>query len=233
MKPELPVPCLCLVTDLRLFGSDVRELERRVASAVKGGVNLVQLREKGLPGGRLLDLAERLRVATRGSALLFVNDRVDVALACGADGVQLGEEGIPVSAARRIAGDGLLIGRSVHSVDGARDAVVQVADLLVAGTIFSTGSHPGAEPVGPDILSRISDETSLPLLGIGGITAANVGRVVEAGACGAAVISAILAAGDPERASRDLREAIGVAWSRRQEDQRSVSSAPARDSGRY
>ena len=104
MATRIPIPCLCLVTDRRLCNSDPEELERRVAGAVRGGVNMVQLREKDLTGGRLLELALRLRKATNGSALLFVNERADVALACGADGVQLGEEGLPPEAARKVAG---------------------------------------------------------------------------------------------------------------------------------
>ena len=102
MTPQIPVPCLGLVTDRGLCASDSEELVRRVAQAVRGGVNLVQLREKGLPGGQLLRLAEDLRNVTSGRALLFINERVDVAIACGADGVQLGEEGLPVEAARLI-----------------------------------------------------------------------------------------------------------------------------------
>ena len=211
MKPRLPVPCLALVTDLRLC-RDVDDLVDRVARAVEGGVDLVQLREKELPGGPLLRLAERLRRITAGSAVLFVNDRVDVALTCGADGVQLGEVGIPVAAARRASRDSLLIGRSVHSVEGARTAEQAGADLLVAGAVFATGSHPAAEPAGPQMLSRIAAKTGVPFLGIGGIDTENIGQVIDAGAAGAAVISAILAADDPERASRELKEALGLAW---------------------
>ena len=211
MKPLVPTPCLCLVTDRRLCHHDVRELVERVARAVSGGVNLVHLREKELPSGQLLELAESLRKVTQGSALLFVNERVDVTMACGADGVQLGEESMPVEAARKVAGGSLLISRSVHSLEGARDAEDQGADFLVVGTVFPTGSHPGTEPAGPQLLSRIADRTSIPFVGIGGITTANVYEVIRAGAQGAAVISAILAAEDPERAARELKRAIVAA----------------------
>jgi len=217
MKPPMPIPCLCLVTDRRLCHSDPQELEERVTRAVKGGVNLVQLREKDLSGGQLLELAERLRKVTRGLALLFINERVDVAVACGADGVQLGEEGMPVEAARKVAGESLLISRSVHSQEGALTAEAQGADFLVVGTIFPTGSHPGAEAAGPQLLSSIAGRTSIPFAGIGGINTANVSQVISAGASGAAVISAILAAEDPELAARELRMAIDVAWRARQE----------------
>ena len=211
----IPIPCLCLVTDRRLCNSDLEELERRVVDAVKGGVNLVQLREKDLPGGQLLELAGRLRKATDGSALLFINERVDVALACGADGVQLGEDGLPLGAARKVAGENLIIGRSVHSMESAIAAEDEGAGFLVVGAIFPTDTHPGAEPEGPQLLSRIMGKVGIPFAGIGGISAANVDKVIGAGASGAAVISTILAAEDTEQAARGLKSAIDTAWSHR------------------
>ena len=153
-----------------------------------------------------------MRKTTQGSALLFINERLDVAMACGADGVQLGEEGLPVAAARELAGEGLLIGRSVHSQEGALAAEAGGADLLVAGAVFPTASHQEEEPAGPQLLSRIADRTSIPLLGIGGINESNVAEVIEAGASGAAVVSAILVAADPEQAARELKDAIETAW---------------------
>ena len=228
MKPPLPIPCLCLVTDLRLCQLDLGELESKVAGAVRGGVNVVQLREKDLPGGPLLEVAERLRRLTEGSALLFINERVDVAVACGADGVQLGEQGMPVGAARRVAGENVLIGRSVHSVEGAVEAERAGADLLLLGSTFATDSHAGVKPSGPHLLSRIADRLSIPLLGIGGIGAANVGQVIDGGGSGAAVISAILGSGNPEGAAREMKGAIDAAWERHYTSQ---PESPAR-SGR-
>ncbi len=180
-----------------------RLLEDVVSQAVEGGVNLVQLREKDLPAKHLLVLAKRLRETTRGKALLFINDRVDIALACGADGVQLGEDGMPVEAARRIA-EGLLLGRSVHSVDGALKAQADGADILVVGTIFPTGSHPGVETAGVGLLEQLRGQVEIPYLAIGGVTVENVDSVIEAGAAGAAVITAISKNTDPEQASREL-----------------------------
>ena len=113
----LPKPCLCLVTDRNV--GDPTTLVSRVAQAVDGGVDLVQLREKDLPGGILLELAHEIKQAIGDRAALVVNERIDVALAAGGLGVQLGEEALPVHTARRILGPGFLIGRSVHSVDGA------------------------------------------------------------------------------------------------------------------
>lgn len=226
MKPRIPTPCLCLVTDRRLCQPGAQELEEKVARAVKGGVNLVQVREKDLPGGQALALVERLRKVSEGSALLFVNERVDVAIASRAEGVQLGEEGIPVADARRVAGESILIGRSVHSLEGALAAESQGADFLVVGTVFSTVSHPGAEASGTRLISEIAGRVSIPFVGIGGVTAASVDEVICAGASGVAVISAILAAGDPEQAARDLKDAVVTAWQDSHTHQPGASSAP-------
>lgn len=200
----LPRPCLCLVTDRAQCAS--RPLEDVVAQAVEGGANMVQLREKDLPAGQLLALAQRLRQVTQGRALLFVNDRVDVALAAGADGVQLGEEALPVQAARRVAGHRLLVGRSVHSLEGAMAAEADGADLLIVGTIFPTGSHPGATAAGVGLLQQVCQHVKVPFLGIGGIKADNVEAVVSSGAAGAAVITAITLSPDPRRAAQELME---------------------------
>ena len=214
-------PLLCLVTDRRRCGG--RPLEEEVEAAVAGGVDIVQLREKDMPAGPLLDLALRLRHITAPRASLFVNDRVDVALASGADGVQLGENSIPVQAARGIVGDALLIGRSVHSIGAALDASRAGADVLVFGTVFATASHPDQPPSGVGPLAELSRHDTAPVLGIGGITADNVGEVVEAGASGAAVITAITESPDPQEAARALKQAMVDAWRR----MRSVEGAVA------
>ena len=136
----LPDPCLCLVTDRHV--GDESTLVERVAEAVAGGVDLVQLREKDLHGAQLLDLAQRVRRAIGDRALLVINERIDVATALPADGAQLGEDAIPVPAARRILGSDMLIGRSVHSVEGAKQALQDGADFLVVGTMFPSRSPP-------------------------------------------------------------------------------------------
>ena len=210
----LPEPCLCLVTDRRV--GDEATLVSRVAEAVAGGVDMVQLREKDLHGAQLLGLAQRLREATGDKALLVVNERVDVAAALPAQGVQLGEDAIPVASARRILGAEMLIGRSVHSVEGAEQAVSDRADFLVVGTMFASRSHPGEEPAGPQLLRRITPQCPLPAIGIGGITADNCGQIMEAGAVGAAVITGILADPRPGEAARKLKEAMLAARIERQ-----------------
>ncbi len=204
---DFPHPCLCLVTDPRACPPD--ELPDRVAAAVDGGVDIVQLRDKNLPGGQLMDLASILRRMIRGKAMLLVNERVDVAVAVQADGVQLGEAALPTGVARAILGDSAMVGRSVHSVSGATDAQQQGADFLLVGTMFATRSHPGEEPSGPGLLTRIgSAGVAIPKLGIGGITEDNVGQVLGAGAQGVAVITSILAADDPRIAAMRLKEAM-------------------------
>ncbi len=203
---SLPHPILCLVTDPAYGGPDA--LAAKAGAAVEGGANMVQLRDKDMPAGQLLLLAQRLRQATAGKALFMVNDRVDVALAADADGVQLGEEALPVEVARRLAGQRLLIGRSVHSAQGAVAAQRAGADFLVVGTIFPTGSHPDAPPAGLTLLTQVKAAVSIPFLAIGGVDATNVGRVMAQGSSGAAVISAILSQADPRLAARALWDAM-------------------------
>ena len=207
MTATLPYPCLCLVTDQSVCPPE--QLPARVAAAVAGGVDLVQLRDKELPGGALLALASRLRPVMPPHARLLVNERADVALAANADGVQLGEAALPTESVRPIIGVDALIGRSVHSVAGAVSAAASGADFLLVGTMFATSSHPGAEPAGPDLLRRIAAAgVPLPMLAIGGVNAGNAPAVMDAGAHGVAVITGILASPDPAAAARRLKAAI-------------------------
>ena len=185
------------------------ELAGRVSEAVSGGVDIVQLRDKELPGAALLALAKELRDSIGGRALLLVNERVDVAVAANANGVQLGEAGLPTDVSRRMLGDAAVIGRSVHSVDGASDAARSGADFLLVGTMFATRSHPGEEPTGPGLLNRIRDAgISTPLLAIGGITVSNANDVIAAGAHGIAVITAVLADPEPRAAAEHIKSVM-------------------------
>lgn len=206
----MPNPCLCLVTDRRVCPPD--ELAGRVAAAVNGGVDVVQLRDKEMPGAALLELAEKLRGVIAGRALLLINERADVALAAQADGVQLGEAALPTEAVRAIIGDGSVIGRSVHSVSGAGEAAESGADFLLVGTMFASNSHPGEEPSGPGLLSRIASAgVASPMLGIGGITEYNAGQVIAAGASGVAAITSVLAHNDPCAAAQRLKNSMADA----------------------
>ena len=206
MAVPIPLPCLCMVTDrTRTASGDVVET---VSAAVDAGVGMVQLREKDMPAGQLLELARKLRVVTEGRSLLIVNDRLDVALLSGADGVQLGEEAMGVAEARKLIGPNLLVGSSVHSVEGAAAAESNGADFLVLGTLFETTTHPGVETGGLALVEAVTRRVRLPVLGIGGITPANVRSVIDAGASGAAVIAAISMADDPRAAACSLYQAI-------------------------
>lgn len=204
-----PEPCLMLVTDCsRLRG---RPLEVVASLAVEGGATVVQLREPDLPTGELYDLAITLRAVLRGRALLLVNDRVDVALAAGADGVQLPERSLPAKAVREITGEACILGRSVHSVDAAVHAEAESADFVLAGTIYATASKPGQTPAGVELVRAAVQAVRVPVVAIGGVTAENAGELIEAGASGIAVIGAIMDADDPKQAAAELRIALDAA----------------------
>ena len=205
--PTIPYPCLCLVTAPGICPPD--ELPARVDAAIAGGVDLVQLRDQNAPAGALYRQALALQDVTQDRARLLINDRADIALAAGAAGVQLGEASMPTALVRTILGADALLGRSVHSVPSAAEAAISGADFLIVGTMFPTDTHPGAAPAGPDLLRRIAAAgVTLPMLGIGGVTAENVAQLLTAGASGCAVITAILAQADPETAARRLKSAM-------------------------
>jgi thiamine-phosphate pyrophosphorylase len=210
---RLRLPTLCLITDRKRCGES--PLEAVVDEAIKGGVNLVQLREKDLPAGELLALTTRVREVTRGRAVLIINDRLDVALAAGADGVHLPESGLPVAIARWLLGQHVLIGRSVHSEEAAIEAEQAGAEYVQLGTIYATESKPDAKPAGPDLVRKVSGALNIPILAVGGVRAENVAEVIEAGASGVSVISAILGAAEPQAAARQLVEAMAEAWKKR------------------
>ena len=216
---EIPTPCLCLVTDRRQ--NPHVPLEDIVDSAVSGGVGLVQLREKDLPASKLYALALRLKDAINNRALLFINDRLDIALAARAQGVQLGETALPLCAAKAVAtataspGKRLLLARSVHSPQGAIHAQSQGADILTLGSVFPTTSHPGAPTGGLSLIQTAAQSVQIPILAIGGITPNNIGEVITAGASGAAVITAIAASPDPQSATAALTNAMRTAWASR------------------
>ena len=199
-------PCLCLVTDRSLVRDG--SLPGAVRQAVAGGVGMVQLRERDLPGGELLALAMNIKDGVGPDALFIVNERADVALACGADGVHLGEAAMPVPTVRSLVGDGMLIGRSVHSVEAAVRAKAEGADYLIIGTVFQTASKAGLRPAGVELLREVARAVSLPFLGIGGVSTGNVGAVMAAGASGAAVVSAVLGSPDPTEAAHAIVAAM-------------------------
>ncbi len=181
-------------------------LAAAVRLALKGGVQAVQVREKDLPVRELLAMAQELRGITKEfEARLFINDRVDVAVAVEADGVHLGHESMPADAVRKIVGKKMLIGVSTHTLVEAMDAEKAGADFVTFGPIFETPSkmHYGA-PVGVAALRTVKEHIRIPVFGLGGITSNALSRVMNAKADGIALISAILAADDVEWAAHDI-----------------------------
>jgi len=203
---------LSLYVVLDRTASAGRDLEVILDATLAGGCRMIQLREKEWPSGRLLPLAERMRDrCRRAGATFIVNDRVDLALAVGADGVHLGQDDLPPRAARPLLRPGMVLGRSTHSVGQAREAQVEGADYIAVGSMFPTRTKPDFQLVGPELIRAIRPETRSPLVGIGGVTRENVAEVIRAGADGVAVISAVCGAPDPAAATREFLAAIGAA----------------------
>jgi thiamine-phosphate pyrophosphorylase len=178
-------------------------------AVLRGGCRLVQLREKDLPPVDFYPLARQLRSRCREAGCLFiVNDRVDLALAVDADGVHVGQDDLPAAAARRLLRPGMILGVSTHDLTQARAARDDGADYVAVGSMFPTGSKPGFQLVGPELLRAVRPEIAAPLVAIGGIAPDNVDQVVRAGADAVAVISAVCAAADPAEATRSFLERI-------------------------
>lgn len=188
---------LYLITDRKLM-TPHSSLLTAVEDGLKGGVKAVQLREKDLNTRELLELAYKMRELTKKyHAKLFINDRIDIALAIGADGVHIGQKGIPAHAVRKIVQEKLRIGVSTHSLEEALEAERDGADFITLGPIYETPSKlKYGKPIGVDTLRRVKSAVSIPVFGIGGIKLDRVQEVMEAGADGVALISAILAAQD-------------------------------------
>lgn len=183
-------------------------------AAIEGGAECIQLREKLLPDGELLRRSRELVALCRGAgAACIINDRPDIALLAEADGVHLGGGDLPVGEARRIVGAGLLIGRSCSTVEDARRAVAEGADLIGLGAMFPTQTK--ADPVlsGPGLLSAVLGDPGLagtPHLAIGGIDGANAGVLSSMGCRGVAVSRAVCGARDPAQAAADILDALSL-----------------------
>ena len=202
---------LYLVTDRSL--SKGRATAEVVREAVAGGVTCVQLREKACGTREFLDEARAVKAVLQGTGVpLIINDRVDVALAVGAEGVHLGQQDMPISDARRLGPPGWIIGISAESVEDAVRAEGEGADYVGVSPVFATPTKTDhAPPLGLDGLRRMRAAVKLPLVAIGGIHAGNAREVVRAGADGLAVVSAIVAADDPRAAAEELRRGIAAA----------------------
>jgi thiamine-phosphate pyrophosphorylase len=195
---------LVVITDARC--GEGRALVDVVRAALRGGAPSIQLRAKTETAREMVELARALREETRAAgALLWINDRVDVAVAAGADGAHVGADDLPVAAARRIAPPGFLLGRSVETPREAVLAREEGADYVGVGPVYETASKDDAGlPVGLTHIATVSAAAKVPVVGIGGIDHTNTADVVRAGAAGVAVIRAVMQAPDPEAAVREI-----------------------------
>jgi len=199
-----------------------RQLADLAARCVRGGATLVQLRDKRSETRILIEEARSIRQALAPFAAPFVvNDRVDVAIAVGADGVHLGQEDMAVEDARRLLGSSAIIGLSIKSVEEAEAARLDLVDYVGSGGVYATSSKQQKNaPIGPAGLARIiaalrRRAPDLPICGIAGIDASNAAEVIAAGADGVAVISALSLVSSPENAARQLREIVDAVLAKR------------------
>lgn len=185
---------LYVITDERIGGGHLAIAR----AALAGGANIIQLRDKSASVVQLLPLAHELRRMTRAAgALFFVNDKIDMALAVGADGVHLGPDDMPLAEARRLLGPHRLLGTSCSNVTEVQTATRTGADYIGAGAIFGTATKHDAGPaIGLNQLHAMAKSTNLPIAAIGGVNEANIVSTIEAGANMACVVSAIALAGD-------------------------------------
>ncbi|MGA2481148.1 MAG: thiamine phosphate synthase [Spirochaetia bacterium] len=199
---------LYLVTDEGL--SRGRSQLAIVQAAIRGGVTIVQYRQKQASTLRMIEEAGALRRFCREAGIPFiVNDRIDVALAVGADGVHVGQEDMPASLARRLIGKDMILGVSAGSAAEAQKAVEDGADYIGASPVFATPTKPDAPPpLGREGLRSLCRAVHIPVVAIGGMNAGNAASMREAGAAGVAVVSAIVAADDVESAARALRAVV-------------------------
>lgn len=216
-------PVICLVTDRHRLpappGAAPDALLAQIGAAADAGVDLIQVRERDLGTRALEDIGRRAVARLSGtSCRLVINDRLDVALACGAAGVHLRHDSFASDRVREMAGPGFVIGRSVHSLDEAtREAESGAADYLIFGTVFETASKPGVRGTRLDDLARVTHAVRVPILAIGGITVERVRDVAAAGAAGVAAIGLFVppdGAGGPQTLAgivRDVRHAFDTA----------------------
>jgi thiamine-phosphate pyrophosphorylase len=202
-RERLGAARLYLVTGARPGGRPLAEV---LAPALRGGVDLVQLREKDGSDEEILAAAAEARaLCAAAGALLLVNDRPDLAVAAGADGVHVGQDDMAVAGARAVVGPELLVGLSTHTpaeIDAAD------ADYIGVGPVHATPTKPGRPAVGVDLVRHAAAHAALPWFAIGGIDPASIAAVVEAGARRVAVVRAITEASDPELAARALRACL-------------------------
>ena len=203
MKCDKDTLLLYAVTDRAWTGS--QPLARQVEAALQNGATCLQLREKALDPAAFLEEARQMTLLCgRYGVPLIINDNVEVALACGAAGVHLGQQDMPIAQARRMAGPDLILGASAHTVQEALEAQAAGADYLGVGAVFSTSTKADASPLPLTTLREICAAVSIPVVAIGGITETNLLQLTGCGAAGVAVVSAIFGAPDPGAATARL-----------------------------
>jgi len=202
---------LYLVTDRGLARG--RSITDVVRAAIAGGATVVQLREKDCNTREMIELARTLLAITQLAGVpLIINDRVDVAMAVDADGVHVGQEDMPASIARQLVGSDKILGVTASNPDEARQAIADGADYIGCNAVFYTPTKTDTgQPLGVEGFRRLAQSVSVPVIAIGGIKADNAGELIRAGAAGVAVVSAIMAADDPEAAARALRTVVEAA----------------------
>ena len=206
---RLRLPVLCFVVSKASVKDG--DVENAVTEAIAGGATMVRINGEGMAAGELLELAQKLHGVTKGKALFVVDDRVDVAVAVDADGVELPDTGLPTRSARMQIGKHAVVGRSVFDAENGLQATREGADYVTVGPIFR-GASKSEKPAGVNLLKEISKGSDLPILAAGGITADKIGDVIKAGAAGVAVSSAIAGATDPKAAAEALALALKEAW---------------------
>ena len=205
MKCAKEMMRLYAVTDRAWVGR--QSLYEQVESALKGGVTCVQLREKELPEEYFLaEAMEISELCRRYGIPFFINDNVDIALACHADGIHVGQEDLDAAQVRQRVGDGMMIGVSVHCVEEALEAVKQGADYLGVGAMFATSTKTDVDVLPMETLRDICAAVDIPVVAIGGISRDNISQLSNTGVDGVALVSAIFAADDIENECRQLRK---------------------------
>ena len=205
MKCDKKYMLLYAVTDRTWVGE--KTLYQQVEEALRGGVTCVQLREKEMDDEEFLQEAKEIHALCRQYSVPFiVNDNVEVAVACGAEGIHVGQEDMAAGDVRHRVGDGMIIGVSVHTVAEACEAVRSGADYLGLGAVFPTGTKTDVDQMSSETLRAICAAVDIPIVAIGGINRGNIGSLAGSGVDGAALVSAIFSASDIEETCRELRK---------------------------
>lgn len=203
-KSSLDKKCLYLVTNSDKFATEDEFLDA-VASALQGGVDVLQLREKNMSAKKILELGKKLKqLCSEYGATFIVNDRIDIAALLNADGVHLGQDDLDVNSARKILGKDKIVGISTHAPEQALKAVADGADYIGVGPVFATPTKEGRIPVGLEYVKWASENIDIPAFAIGGIDEENIEQVIEAGAKRVAVVRAIINANRPQKAAESF-----------------------------